>query len=140
MAPLFSLSQGLHQKKCGRNKIVKVKRKTSKIGEDLAIYAFSSFEDFCSFCSFLHTSKIQKLESLAKQFTLYTYQTNYYLLINQINLDYPGLRYFYSTISEFGKFVNTPSLFKNKLLEYGTLVMKHNAIKTCIKHFCKIEK
>ena len=39
-------------------------------------------------------------------------------------------------IEENVKSVNEGEEFENKLLEYGNLIMKDNAIDTCIKHFC----
>jgi len=116
-------------------KNVKAKRKNSKINKTQAIYSFDNFDDFCAFCTFLNSSVINEIDNFSKRFSLYLYNDTYYLVISDINLDFEYLKLFYSTITEFGKFVNDSNIFQNKLLEYGKLIIKNTAIKTCIKHF-----
>ena len=64
------------------------------------------------------------------------YQNKYYLIISNINITYPNLKNFYSAISEFGKFTSYSSSFQNKLLEYGKIIIRKNAIATGLKYFC----
>lgn len=118
---------------------LKVKRKNTNIINRSAIYRFNSFDDFCSFCNFLDNSTLKRIDKLSKNFSLYTYHDFYYLIIQNINLDFKHLKLFNSVISEFGKFVNNADLFESKLLEYGTLIVKDKAIKVCLKHFSEIK-
>lgn len=123
-----------------RKKNLRIRRKNVQLKNTQAIYSFSSFDDFCTFCTFINSSVLNKLDTFSKNFSLYTYNNLYFLVINNINLDFPYLKTFYSTISEFGKFVNDSNLFENKLMEHGRLIIKDKAIKTCIKHFVKNTK
>ncbi len=113
-----------------------VKRKSVNLKSTNAIYCFEEFENFCNFCQFLN--HIQQFESkkMSKDFSLYWYQNKYYLIISNINITYPNLKNFYSAISEFGKSIHFSNSFQNKLLEYGKVIMRKNAITTGIKYFC----
>ena len=117
-------------------KKIKVKRKSVNLKSANAIYCFEEFENFCNFCQFLNN--IQQFESkkMSKDFSLYWYQNKYYLTISNINITYPNLKNFYSAISEFGKSIHFSNSFQNKLLEYGKVIMRKNAITTGIKYFC----
>lgn len=117
-------------------KKIKVKRKSVNLKSANAIYCFEEFENFCNFCQFLNN--IQQFESkkMSKDFSLYWYQYKYYLTISNINITYPNLKNFYSAISEFGKSIHFSNSFQNKLLEYGKVIMRKNAITTGIKYFC----
>lgn len=118
-----------------KSRVIRAKRKIVSPEKSLALYRFDSFDYFCQFCQFLQSSKLQSISRLAKKEALYLYQGTYYLLIEDFKLENKDLKYFYSTVSEFGKFVNNTDLFKSKLLEYGKVIMKNNAIRTCHKHF-----
>ena len=112
-----------------------IKRKNSKLNTSTAIYSFLTFDDFCNFCQYTNTSALNKLDNLSKNISLYTYNGKYYLVLNNINLEYKYLKTFYSSIIEFAHFVNNADLFEKKLQEYGKLIIKNKAIKTCLKHF-----
>lgn len=116
-------------------KQVHIKRKTTNLEASQAAYLFSSFDDFCAFCCFLENTGFADTSKIAKKISLYEYRQNYYLLFSNINLSFPGLKRFYSSITEFATIVSNSCLFERKLLEHGKLIMKHNAIKTCCHHF-----
>ena len=114
------------------NKRINVKRKVAITSFQKSIFCFNNFDDYCSFCEGINT-KLQN--NLAKKISLYIYNSRYYLVLNKINVNIQ--KSLYSYISEFAHFVNNPDLFERKLIEYGKLIMKHNAINTCIKHFAR---
>ncbi len=118
-----------------KNKKVKVKRKSAKLNSENLVYSFKSFDDFCLFSSF--TKKIENFNTIAKNTVLYTYNSQYYLLFSKLNLEHDYIKKFYTLITEFGSYVNNSDLFANKLYEYGTVVLKNNAIKNCAKYFLK---
>ena len=117
-------------------KKLKVKRKSVSFKNTNTIYCFDEFENFCSFCQFLNNIKQFEYKKMSKDFSLYWYQNKYYLIISNINITYPNLKNFYSAISEFGKFTSYSSSFQNKLLEYGKIIIRKNAIATGLKYFC----
>lgn len=102
--------------------------------ENLA-YSFNSFDDFCTFASFV--KNIKGFTSIAKSTTLYTYNNKYYLVFSTLNLKHPYIKKFYTLITEFGTYINNSNLFAYKLFERGTLLLKNNAIKICLKYFNK---
>ena len=108
------------------------KRKSIKLETNNAVYSFESFEDFCSFANY---TKDLKLENFAKDYSLYTYNNLYYLVISKINIHFENLPLFYSKISEFGKLISYSNIFKAKLFEYGKCIIKKNALKKCLKYF-----
>lgn len=115
-------------------KKVHIKRKKVNANAAQAIYLFSSFEDYCSFVDFFQKNNF-KTTNLAESILLYEYKNSYYLVLNHINLAYPNLKKFFSSITEFATFVNHSKIFSSKLLESANLIMKHNAIRLGIKHF-----
>lgn len=118
-------------KKCN----IQIKRKKHKLDSNILIYEFSKFDDFCDFLKHLDSLNLKNIITFTKQFSLYTYKNHYYLLMDDINLDYPYIKTFLFTITEFGKSINSPSLFRHKLAEYGSIVIKSNILKTLNKHF-----
>lgn len=119
-----------------KRKRVNIKRKTCSIDTNTAIYCFDSFDEYCSFCEFLNNNILKYISNLASSISLYEYNDKYYLILCDIHLNNNLLKTFCSSITEFACFVNNANLFMNKLLEYGKLIMKDNAIDMCIKHFC----
>ena len=76
------------------------------------------------------------MDNFADTISLFEYNSKYYLVISNIHINANLLKSFCSSITEFASFIDDASLFETKLLEYGNLIMKNNAINTCIKHFC----
>ena len=70
-----------------------------------------------------------------KKVSLCLYNSIYYLCIhiNQSNLSI--VKAINCEISEFGNSVSNPELFERKLLEYGKVIFKTNAISNCVKAF-----
>lgn len=116
-----------------RAKKIVAKRKTATLKSDNLVYEFKSFDDFCLFSSTV--SKNNEINTIAKSTKLYTYNSKYYLLFSKINHENTWIKKFYTMITEFGTYVNNSDLFASKLHERGTLIIKNNAIKICLKHF-----
>lgn len=129
-----NLNSTLHNKK----KFVSVRKKTNVLSSYNKIYAFNTFDEFCSFCNAMNQSNIVKSkEKLAKKVSLYLYKNTYYLIVSDINMKNPNLKYFYSYASEFSNSINYSKSFEGKLMEHGRLIIKHNAISIGIKFFVK---
>lgn len=111
-----------------------------KIPSDLSaslIYKFNTFEDFCGFAEFLSVSSLPDVDKISKTSMLYSYNDFYYLVFNDVNVKYPNLKVIYSSITEFGTYVNYSEPFVAKLHECGILIIKNHAIKVCSKYFLK---
>lgn len=117
------------------NRKVQFKRKVPKNNYKNVIYQFENFEEFCNFCTYINSSKGSDLKGFAKKISLYEYNSLYYLVFTNIDTDYPLAKFFYGSISEFAKIVNTSNVFKSKLDEYGHVIFKTNALKNGIKYF-----
>lgn len=115
-------------------KKVHIKRKNMTTNCKNVIYRFDNFDDFCSYAHFLESEKID-FKKFAKSIVLYEYKNSYYLAFYTINVVYPNLKRFLSSITEFASYVNNSELFTPKLMEAGKVIMKNNAIVTCMKHF-----
>ena len=114
-------------------KIIKKKALSNNIKN--LIYKFETFDEFCTFCSYINNSKLKSVKGLAKSISLYLYNNTYYLVIANINPNYSNLNRFYAIISEFAVTVGNAETFQSKLVEYGKVVMKTNAINKCTKYF-----
>ena len=116
-----------------KKRTIRAKRKSQKITKDAIIYSFDTFDDVCDFVLLLKNLNIPGLITFTKDFSLYTYKNNYYLIMENINKDFSGIKSFLCALTEFGKSVNNSNLFKNKLTEYGELLVKNNFYKTLSK-------
>lgn len=112
-----------------------IKRKMPSVSKTTLIYKFEDFEEFCIFCSCINKYKNFNIKLLSKNIDLYNYHDTYYLIIKKINTSYENKIIFYSLISEFSKSVSFSNAFENKLIEYGNLIIKKNAIEKGIKYF-----
>lgn len=119
--------------KTSKMKKVKIKRKNLDMKSKQIIYTFNSFDDFCNFSNFI--SKIDNFSNLAKSMVLYLYNDIYYLCISNINIENSNIKQLYTVITEFGTYVDNSEVFSRKLNECGKIIMKNNAVKTCIKYF-----
>lgn len=117
-----------------------VRRKTVSPKSNQVVYKFDSFDDYCSFIQYLSQNNLCNAYVVAKKITLYTYENSYYLILINVNENYQNKLNFYSSIIEFGKYISNSTLFVSKLQECGKIVVKHNAIKTSLKHFESINK
>ena len=116
-------------------KKLSIKKKSYNISNKNAIYSFDNFETFCDFCNNINSITNLDITKISKNISLYLYNNTYYIILSNINTDFNSLNIFYSSISEFGKLVNYSDNFQNKLFEHGKLLIKKNAISTCVKHF-----
>ena len=119
-----------------KKKKINIKRKVHKIDTKKAIYCFNTFDEYCNFCNFLSNNILKYMNNFSDSMSLFEYNSKYYLVISNIHINTNLLRNFCSSITEFARFIDNASLFETKLLEYGNLIMKDNAIDTCIEHFC----
>lgn len=119
-----------------RKKKINIKRKTSITDESKAIYCFSSFDEFCSFCNFLNNNVLKNINDFVSSISLYEYNKKYYLVFTDLHMNANLLKSFCSSITEFASFIEHADLFETKLLEYGNLIMKDNAIDIALSHFC----
>lgn len=96
-----------------------IKRKNHSINNSKAIYAFETFEAFCSFCTLLSNEPYKTfLHSIAKNSALYEYNSNYYLIFTNINLELNITNSICQSITEFASFVDNAELFEKKIIEY----------------------
>lgn len=120
-----------------KKKKLKIKRKSINLNNNLIMFKFKDFDDYCEFCLSLNNYYLNLYKSIIKTSSLYKYNSRYYLLLNNISQSNISIVNFYTYISEFAELIHMPNLMQTKLLEYGTIVMKKNAIINCIKHFQK---
>jgi len=113
----------------------KVRRKTAAPKSEQSVYKFDCFDDYCYFIQYLSKNKLSNAYLIAKKIVVYVYQNEYYLVFNDINENYKNLVTFYSSITEFGTYINNSTLFISKLQECGKTVIKNNALKISLKHF-----
>lgn len=116
-------------------KIPKAPKSNGTSISDLIIYKFESFDDFGHFCSYLKKIKIYNVRSFAESVELYTYNGSYYLVAHTVHENYKDISRMYSTITEFSKYFSSKEMFVSVLKEKGKLIIKNNAIVTCIKKF-----
>ena len=118
-----------------KRRAIHIKRKSVTANYKKAIYKFESFEEFCNFCTYINKNYLKDLSSYVKNNSLYFYKDKYFLVISDINLNHPNIKGFLATMSEFAKPINHADDFESKLLEYGTSIMKRNAIKRWLQYF-----
>ena len=116
-------------------KQLKIKRKTSVINNSLVIYSFNSFDDYCEFCKYLSMNLNSETYLKLKKVSLSLYNSKYYLCIHINKSNLPVVKAINCEISEFGNSVDNPELFERKILEYGKIIFKTNAISNCVKAF-----
>ena len=116
-------------------KKVHIKRKSQNTDAILAIYLFNSFEDYCSFVEFYKCNF--KTANFAKKILLYEYNSQFYLVLNNINTSFSNLKKLFSCITEFASCISNSEVFERKIYENGKLIMRHNAVSIGIRHFTK---
>lgn len=115
------------------SKVLNAKKHISN-NDVLTICKFDSFDDFCNLCTYLETYLTFPISYLKDSF-LYLYNNNYYLLIHNTILDEKLFKFLCYSITEFATFVDNAYSFENKLKKSGKLIMKDNAVSTCLKYF-----
>ena len=129
------LSNSENKEANSKKRKINIKRKKQNENPLKLIYCFENFDEYCNFCTFLNNSVFRYLDSLAENTSLYLHNNNYYLVIKNLNINVNLFKSFLASTTEFAKYVNSPELFENKLLEYGKLIMNEKAIDTGIKYF-----
>lgn len=117
-----------------KKRTIKARRKSNKLNNDSIIYEFSCFDDIFDFVLLLKNLNLTGLNTFTKDFSLYTYKNNYYLVMDNINKNFANIKTFLCALTEFGKSINNSNLFKSKLNEYGTLIVKNNFYKVLSKN------
>ena len=113
-----------------------VRRKTLSPSSTQAIYSFNTFDDFCCFLQFLKESRLlENVALIADSTTLYQYKEKYYLLMDSIHSEIINKLKFYTSITDFAKYVTNSRIFASKLAEFGTLIMENNALEIGLTHF-----
>lgn len=117
-----------------KKKTIKAKRKSNRLTTDTIIYEFNNFDDIFDFVLLLKNLNISGLNAFTKDFALYTYKNNYYLVMDNIDKNFDAIKTFLCALTEFGKSINNSNLFKSRLNEYGTLLVKNNFYKALSKN------
>ncbi len=117
-----------------KKRTIKAKRKSNKLTTDTIIYEFNNFDDIFDFVLLLKNLNISGLNAFTKDFALYTYKNNYYLVMDNIDKNFEDIKTFLCALTEFGKSINNSNLFKSRLNEYGTLLVKNNFYKALSKN------
>lgn len=120
-----------------KNKKLHIKRKVPAINSKKVIYCFDFFEEFLEYCESLKQDILRNIDDFTSSSKLYEYDNKYYFVLENIQMNVPLLKSFASSITEFAHFVNESDLFESKLVEYGKVIFKSNAVSTCLKHFVK---
>lgn len=114
-----------HSTKKPSAKLKAKKKTTNQVPKDL-IYKFDSFDNFIEFAYRLRKLPIKYENSL------YEYNQEYYLSLSCTLEDTPTYKQLLFAISDYAVF--TPNIsMKNRLSEYGTLLIKKNAIQKILK-------
>lgn len=104
---------------------VSAKIKNTKLEKTNNIFKFYDFETFINLCLAINTKMI---ENVIENVNLYEFNNEYYLTFKVISTDISKLKTIASTFSEFGSYVKGSNIFYSKLLEYGKIVVKDNAL------------
>lgn len=108
---------------------LRIKRKRPSFAKSKTIYSFDSIDSFFDFCNFINGSPYKEaLNNFAKSSDLYEYNSNYYLIFTGIDLNSEALKFLCPAITEFAHFVDNSELFEKKITEYGSLMIKDNAL------------
>ena len=119
-----------------KKKKLNIRRKNQEIDAHKVVYCFDNFDEFCGYCTFLKNDILKEIDCLLERDALYEYNDQYYLVLENLQMNTNLLKAFASSITEFAHFVNHSDLFERKLMEYGTVIFKDHAISNCLKHFC----
>lgn len=111
------------------------KRKQVLISNNTAVYRFETLNNFIDFCNCIKNSKSDfKQNIISIKSYLYCYNNTYFLLLKDINNSCKNIKNFNSLVSEFANNISYSNLFEYKLLEYGDIIIKNNAIEKGIKY------
>ena len=132
---IFTVTRIQEQNKFTKKKL-HIKKKIETLGKsNTSIFEFENFEDFCDFCNYLNNSIFVTIKDYIKSNILYKYNEKYYLVFKNNKIEPIVFNSFCASMSEFSKSIRNAETFENKLKEYGTILVKTNAIKTGLKYF-----
>lgn len=108
---------------------LKVKRKKIDIENNLNIYLFNSFDDFVLFCG--------KFKRFPQKYinTLFKYEDKYFLVMYNLSENKKLQDKVHCMLSEFSDYIENPIIFESKLIEFGEIVIKTNAIQKINKYY-----
>ncbi len=115
-------------------KRVQVKRKEPQFKNEVFIYKFNTFDDFCEFSNYLKLEAPAILKKLKKS-KLYTYNSNYYFVLKNLNLNIHELKILHFMLLEFSEYIHKSTIYENKLNEYGKILIAQNAVNLANKYF-----
>ena len=118
-----------------QKKKVKVKRKNIKPESNKSIYMFNNFDNFIDFCNYLNKFINNNTYIELKKTSLYKYKSKYYLCVDISNINLDVFKSIHCSIIEFATHIINSDLFERRLIEYGIVIFKSNAIGSCIKAF-----
>lgn len=116
-------------------KKIKVKRKNIDLKNNLTIYSFNTFDEYLELCNYIFQSFDNTLTNKLKHSSLYQYNSKYYLCLKLNSANLSDLKSIHCSIIEFGSHISNSDLFERKLVEYGKIILKTNAINCSIKAF-----
>lgn len=106
---------------------------------NLFIFKFKCFDDFEELCIFLKSFSFLCLNDISKNFSLIYYNNAYYLKYIETNDFSVVTDYIKNFFYEFGENVSNYTNIDGILSEYGKVILKNNAISTCLNSFCSTE-
>ena len=118
-----------------QKKKVRARRRSIVSESKLSIYKFNNFEDYITFCDYARKRLNDSTYTKLKKSTLYKYNSKYYLRIQINNLDLNTFKAIHCLIIEFAVLISNSDIFERKLIEYGNVIFKSNAILNCVKAF-----
>ena len=131
---VFTITKFLPDKNFKKKKLI-AKRKTFDQMSNEIICCFNTFDAFCQFCNAIKLVHKINPNKLAKNIVLYLWKDSYYLVLKNLNNKDGNTDLLYSILSEFGRLVSPSNHFDCKLLEYGKVIIKNNAIHVGIQYF-----
>ena len=112
----------------------KAKIKSNQITASL-IYKFNNFDDFCDFTYIYLNDISNKRTKISQDSTLIFYNNEYYLVLNNINTKFKGLKKTIAELTEFASYIDYSDVLVAKLSECGKTIFEHNAFESCKKYF-----
>lgn len=106
-------------------------RKTASLKNHISLFKFGSIEDFFTFSIFICEKNYDIACALENKNSLYFYDNCYFLAIDKLCLDKNFLFKITSTFSEFSEYIHISENTFQKLKEFGSLLIKNNAIYSC---------
>ena len=116
-------------------KKLKVKRKSISNNSDISIYEFENFENFIELCNYLKLNIDSTSYLKLKKSKLYKLNSKYYLVLDISSFKLDSFKLIHCSFIEFSKYISNSDLFARKLNEYGSIIIKTNAIDKCISKF-----